>query len=47
MIDDDASSFDTMNGWNALEDLLDRGPDGEDDLDGGQQKLQTDPKSVR
>jgi hypothetical protein len=44
MIDDDTSSFDTMNGWNALEDLLNRGPDGEDDSNGGQQQSHTDLK---
>jgi hypothetical protein len=44
IIDDDASSFNTMNGWNALEDLLSRGLNGEDNWVGKQHQPQTDLK---
>jgi len=33
IIDEDASSIDTMNGWNALKEMLEQGSSGDDDLD--------------
>ena len=32
-IDDDASSLDTMNGWDALKQMLEQGPSRDDDFD--------------